>query len=244
MSSLRRLLACALALGALLLSFAAVPAWGAAPSASTATSAFATPASTTVGPVQMTVPGFGSGADNIAYQEAFISAYHMAATYGYPQSQCPVTFGPVQLTLWPSGYAEWALELTCYGDPPQWPQSTYDLTRYWDQANNDHRSTMWIAPAGATVEGVLGRLYSAGSTPGTHPLYMCKVGKDTFTSPDVNCEGTSYMTRLGWIYSAKPSGVSTRPLFRCRTATGEHFDSMQSDCEGQTVDGPLGYALT
>lgn len=236
MGSLRRLAAYALALGAMLVSLVAVPAWGAAPAPS------ATPATAAVGPVQMTMPGFGSGANNIAYQMAFVSAYNMAATYGYPQSQCPVTFGPVQLTLWPNGYAEWALEVTCHGDPPQWPHPTYDLTRYWDQHNSDHRSTMWIAPTGSTVEGVLGKLYSS-ATPGTHPLYMCKVGKDTFTSSDVNCEGKSYVTRLGWIYSAKPSGVSTRPIFRCRTTTGEHFDSVEANCEGQAVDGPLGYAL-
>ncbi|MFR9797717.1 hypothetical protein ACL02U_17690 [Streptomyces sp. MS06] len=241
MNLFRRTAASVLATGALL--FAAVQPSHAAP-AESGTAAAATPAAATatqVGPVRITVQGFGSGPDNVAYQLAFATAYHQAAQYGFSSGQCRVTFGPVHLLYLPSGFGQWALELTCSGEPAV-TSSTRDLTRYND--GTDHRSTTWNVPSRFNKEGVLGKLLMKPAS-GTRPLYMCQVGKDTFTSMDVNCEGQKYLTRLGWIYRTKPSGVSTRPIKRCTVlGSGEHFDSVNMQCEGQHQEGILGYALT
>ncbi|MEV6794935.1 hypothetical protein AB0M87_23765 [Streptomyces sp. NPDC051320] len=59
------------------------------------------------------------------------------------------------------------------------------------------------------------------------------------------CEGQTYVTRLGLIYSAKPAGVQTELVRRCRTnGPLEHFDSNSKTCEGQDSEGILGYALS
>ncbi|WP_052319003.1 hypothetical protein [Streptomyces pluripotens] len=242
MSLFRRITGSLLATGALLFA-GALPAHAAPADTGTAAGAtLATATATRVGPVRITVQGFGSGPDNIAYQMAFATAYGQAGRYGFSSGQCRVTFGPVHLLELPSGYGEWALELTCAGEPAV-KSATRDLTRYND-GKTDHRSTTWNVPSAFKEEGVLGKLYMK-PVAGTRPLYMCQVGKDTFTSQDVNCEGQRYVTRLGWIYASKPSGVSTRPIRRCTVlGSGEHFDSINMQCEGQHQEGILGYALT
>lgn len=249
MALLRRLAGCLLAVGAFA-SLAAAPAGAAAPrpsavpATSAAPGASVTPADTAVGPVRVNVPGYGNGPGNVAYQYALNNAYGMAEqTYGYAASQCPVTWGPALITQLPSGYTEYAVVLTCTGWPPKWTAPAYTLTRYWN-GSSDHMSTLFGAPLNYSSEGPLGKLYATGSTAGTHPLYMCQVGKDTFTSLDVNCEGQSYVTRLGWIYNAPPSGLTTQAVHRCRIrSNGEHFDSLDAGCEGQIVETVLGYAL-
>jgi hypothetical protein len=45
------------------------------------------------------------------------------------------------------------------------------------------------------------------------------------------------------IYNCRTSGVLSTPVYRCRIGS-DHFDSLQSNCEGQTVESTLGYALT
>jgi hypothetical protein len=227
-----------LAAGALLLA-GVVPASASAP-APDRQAAAATAAA--VGPVQLVIPGFGSGRDNVAYQMAFATAYNQAASYGFSSGQCQVTLGPLHLLELPSGFGEWGLEITCKGEPAV-TSSTRNLTRYND-GKTDHRTTTWNVPPAFTQESVLGKLYMAPHA-GTSPLYMCQIGKDTFTSRQADCEGQKYLTRLGWIYAAKPSGVSTRPIRRCRVlGSYEHFDSVDMSCEGQDKEGVLGYVLT
>lgn len=234
MNLIRRIAGVALVVGALFLGGMA-PASANAPAAAPAAAA-------AVGPVQLTIPGFGSGPDNVAYQMAFTTAYNQAASYGFSSGQCSVTFGPVHLLELPSGFGEWGLEITCKGEPAV-TAATRNFTRYND-GKTDHRTTTWNVPTAFVQEAVIGKLYMAPRA-GTRPLYMCQVNKDTFTSMDVACEGQKYVTRLGWIYIAKPSGVSTRPIKRCTVlSSGEHFDSIDMNCEGQHPEGILGYALT
>lgn len=198
-------------------------------------------ATTAVGPVSLKFMGFGSGADNIAYSYAFQTAYGQAANMGFASNQCRVIAGPFRLLQLPSGYTEWSVEIRCTGEPTV-KTPTRDLVRY---LGGEHMSTTWnvLPSAGYHVEGSLGRLYTT-PVAGTRPLYMCQIGKDTFTSSDVNCEGQTYVTRLGWIYSAKPANVQTKLIRRCRTnGPLEHFDSNANNCEGQDAEGILGYAL-
>mgnify|MGYP003512513390 FL=1 len=76
----------------------------------------------------------------------------------------------------------------------------------------------------------------ASQAGGTVPIYSCYIGGDEFTSLNATCEGQRVNRLLGYIYTAQPSGVVTRAIYRCITASGEHFDSPQSNCEGQRLE--------
>jgi hypothetical protein len=160
----RRFAGIALAAGALLLA-GVVPASASAP-APDRQAAAATAAA--VGPVQLVIPGFGSGPDNVAYQMAFTTAYNQAASYGFSSGQCQVTLGPLHLLELPSGFGEWGLEITCKGEPAV-TSSTRNLTRYND-GKTDHRTTTWNVPSGFSQEAVLGKLYgpALGHQPAVH----------------------------------------------------------------------------
>lgn len=225
MGLLRRIASSALLVGALL--------------AATITPSAA--ATTAVGPVDLKFIGIGSGPDNLAYGYAFDSAYYQASGMGFASSQCRVIAGPYHMLQLPSGFGQWGVEIRCTGEP-RVTAPTRGLVRY---LGSEHMSTTWnvLEAGGYHSEGSLGRLYTT-PVAGTRPLYMCQNAKDTFTSPDVNCEGKTYVTRLGWIYSAKPANVQTKLVRRCRTnGPLEHFDSNSNTCEGQDAEGILGYAL-
>jgi hypothetical protein len=101
--------------------------------------------------------------------------------------------------------------------------------------------------SGYSAEGTLGFALSTEVDGATTPLYECLVGGwDYMTSVFSNCEGTTMIGRLGYIFPASdsgtPYGLSEVQLFRCR-AGADHFDSTSSDCEGQKVDGSLGYLV-
>ncbi|GAA4465731.1 hypothetical protein GCM10023170_075570 [Phytohabitans houttuyneae] len=114
------------------------------------------------------------------------------------------------------------------------------LTRYFD--GTDHNTTTAGVPAGHQPEWTLGML-SLVSQPGTLPLYSCQNGSDTFLARDAACEGKQVVRHLGYIYTAPPAGWPSIELFRCMTATGEHFDSISATCEGKTVERSLGHLV-
>ena len=113
----------------------------------------------------------------------------------------------------------------------------------------DHRtvaatSGIWdrftAIPAGYRFETPLGGLVPVG-TAGTRPMFGClRNDVDAFTSVDPACEGTTRLGELGASYVDQPTGVTTMPLYRC-AVNGQRFDSNSATCEGQTVDGLLGY---
>jgi eukaryotic-like serine/threonine-protein kinase len=123
--------------------------------------------------------------------------------------------------------------------PPLPP--TVPLIRYNNGA--DHTLLTGAAPPGYWQEAVLGSAYQTGNVPGTHPLYACLAGSDSFTSVVANCEGQQVAGVLGWIYDSAPSTSATNPLIRCNTGRGDHFVSVDPACEGLAVEGPLGYAI-
>ena len=72
------------------------------------------------------------------------------------------------------------------------------------------------------------------------------VGAGHFSTISSLCEGTGNVPlRLeGWLFtSPPPSPLIGTAVYRCRAGI-DHFDSTASGCEGQLVDGLLGYALT
>ena len=118
---------------------------------------------------------------------------------------------------------------------------TGDLARY---NGPEHVSLTWGAPANYHLEMTLGRVYKI-PVAGTHPIYLCRIGGDNFTSTQSGCEGQTGIGLLGFLYDS-PSAASlpTIPVVRCSTwASGEHFDSNDPGCEGQHIEYTLGYAI-
>jgi hypothetical protein len=98
------------------------------------------------------------------------------------------------------------------------------------------------APPGYRFEKSLGMMLTS-ARPGTQRAYSCLDGEtDTFTSTDPSCEGKTKLGDLGWVYTQKPAGVATVPLYRC-LHNGERFDTYLADCEGQPVDRLIGHVL-
>ncbi|WP_051102467.1 serine/threonine-protein kinase [Parafrankia elaeagni] len=116
------------------------------------------------------------------------------------------------------------------------------LVRYYNGA--DHTALTGPAPGGYWAESVLGSVYQSGDVPGTHPLYACWIGANSFTSGSPDCEGQQVAGVLGWVYASQPSAPATRAIVRCRTGSGDHFVSPDGACEGQIVEGLQGYVLT
>jgi hypothetical protein len=48
---------------------------------------------------------------------------------------------------------------------------------------------------------------------------------------------------MGWLWAQAPDTMPSTPVYRCRLGN-DRFDSRLANCEGQTVEGLLGYALT
>ncbi len=119
------------------------------------------------------------------------------------------------------------------------PPVKLTLNRY--RAGADHASGT-SAPAGYALEGALGTVNTVSGA-GTHPIYQCRVGGwDYMTSLSPTCEGTTVVGVIGYLYDSPPSAAN-HPIRRCRVAgNGNHFDSPTSNCEGQIVEGILGYS--
>ena len=162
------------------------------------------------------------------------------------QQSVPVTRQLFRCTVSANGEHFDSIDAACEGQHVEyslgWILAQSSLTRWYNGA--DHFSIIGAAPGNDFgVERTFGDLLTV-QVPGSHPLFACKVGGDTFTSPLANCEGQTGITLLGFAYDAPTTGPITRPVWRCATASnGEHFDSWNSNCEGQVVEQLLGYVL-
>jgi hypothetical protein len=82
--------------------------------------------------------------------------------------------------------------------------------------------------------------------PGTVPFYTCWDGSsvDLFLWPDEGCDGrTSRASGEGYLFSPQaPQPAGTVAVYRCATST-DRFASTDPGCEGEQVQGLLGYAL-
>ncbi|MEU0932955.1 LamG-like jellyroll fold domain-containing protein [Embleya sp. NPDC005971] len=88
-----------------------------------------------------------------------------------------------------------------------------------------------LAPPGSHLEYELG-WYAPEGAAGTRVLYSCLLGDDQFTSVDPRCEGHRLLGALGSIHAEAPGDEPVIDLYRCRTAGGEHYDSVHDDCDG------------
>ncbi len=126
------------------------------------------------------------------------------------------------------------------GSGPSAP-STVDVVRYFN--GRDHLTSTTGAPTGYTREGSLGRAYTT-QLPGTHPLYRCRVNTDYFTSYDSACEGRVPLGLLAYFLDGASGTQPSAPVYRCLVrSSGDHMESGDPNCEGQTSEGSLGYTL-
>lgn len=122
------------------------------------------------------------------------------------------------------------------------------LTRYNHPEGPHFSGTSNVdVPPGFSAEGVFGSL-AAAPEQGARKLYACTLANrdgDWFSSIDQSggCEGQRAIGLLGYIFAAAPEGVSSLPLYRCN-AGDSHFDSLNSNCEGETRELLLGYLIT
>ena len=111
------------------------------------------------------------------------------------------------------------------------------LSRY-HSAVRGHWASSRLTPSGFTYESSWRLLREPAA--GTHMLYECAVGFHNLISLDPGCEGLEPRGPVGYAYDAQAAG--TIPLYRCSIGGGaDHFISSSATCEGQSVDGPLGF---
>jgi hypothetical protein len=141
-------------------------------------------------------------------------------------------------------WAVWALANRFDLDPPDLDCGFEDLpyTRLTRSSHptRGHWASSRVAPAGFTAEAAwhLERDPQAG----TVPLFECAHLQHNLLSLDLGCEGLQPLGPVGHLYAAP--GVGTVALYRCRIGTGsDHLVSPEPDCEGQTFESLLGYAL-
>ncbi len=113
------------------------------------------------------------------------------------------------------------------------------LTRSFDPSRG-HWTSSRIAPSGFTTEGTWHLLRD--QAPGTVALYECVAATHNLITLAEDCEGQQPMGPVGYIYTCEQAGAVE--LYRCTVgASTDSFVSPSSTCEGQTVEGVLGWAL-
>lgn len=83
--------------------------------------------------------------------------------------------------------------------------------------------------------------------PGTRELYACKIGTagDYMTAVNFDCDGHQRLGSLGYIFVNPPAEGHVIPLYRCTRDNGtRHFDALDKSCEGEHLDGQLGWVLS
>jgi len=104
----------------------------------------------------------------------------------------------------------------------------------------DHTASTVRVAADYLAEHPLGQVAKHGGE-GRAELWSCLDGTDSFLSTDSACEDETVVRRVGWIWTAHPSDLASRELFRCRASWGDLFESTSPRCEGQTVVRSLGF---
>lgn len=146
-------------------------------------------------------------------------------------------------TLKPA-WSVWALSNRIDLEPPQLSCGFEDLPyvrlRRGYSSERGHWASTRLLPPGFSEERSW--LLLRNEEPGTILLFECEVGGHNFLTDLPGCEGQQPMGPVGYVYEAEEP--DTVPLFRCRIGGGrDHFVSSHAECEGQTVERLLGWAL-
>jgi hypothetical protein len=157
----------------------------------------------------------------------------------FPNLEAYFARGTNDVTTWDLSY------VIQYAQP-----STVPFQRYYDPNTapiGDHWVTTGAVTSGYYLEANMAYLFMAPQS-GTAPLYSCLAIYDHFVSGWSFCEGWTTLGMNGWIYTTKPTGVSTVALYRCLINISgkgtDHFVSIDPKCEGWKTEALLGYAKT
>ncbi len=129
-----------------------------------------------------------------------------------------------------------------------WPSCGFEYLPYVKMTRGVKGNMHWITtrqmPSGFTAEKSWKILRE--EAPDTQLVFECRVGgmagNHTMISTDPNCENQFSMGPMGYVYKSKVSGSSE--IYRCyNSSTGSHFVSSESNCEGATTEGLIGYAI-
>jgi hypothetical protein len=114
-----------------------------------------------------------------------------------------------------------------------------------DPGEGDHFTTTGLPGPAYRFDSNLGFL-AGRQLPGTAPLSSCTAGRDQFLSRDSTCGGAKLLGTLGYAYAAKPAGIPTRAIYRCRTAAGELTASYDPGCgdPASASEGSLGLTIS
>ncbi|MEV6240993.1 serine/threonine-protein kinase [Lentzea sp. NPDC051838] len=139
-------------------------------------------------------------------------------------------------------------QTTQVAQPPQKPKrKTKALTRWNDGKWYFTTSDGFAKPAQFNaLDGPAGWV-AAEQEPGTRELYACKIGTagDYMTAVNFDCDGHQRLGSLGYIFVNKPAEGAVIALYRCTRDNGtRHFDALDSSCEGEHLDGQLGWVLS
>jgi len=132
---------------------------------------------------------------------------------------------------------------------PEQAVLAYDNLVHLNRFNGGTHIARVGSVAGMRFEATMGQIFLPGKTSpptGTSPIYSCALPLGDMTSGSATCEGTGVTgVLLGHIWRTAanvPADVPVRAVYRCYVqATGDHFLSHGSTCEGQRVDLLLGY---
>ncbi len=113
-----------------------------------------------------------------------------------------------------------------------------------DQVIDVHWTSSRLPPSGYEVQQAWHLLRD--EAPDTTLLYECLdeslLGDYTFLTESIACDGRQNLGPVGYIWNQQVS--DSVPLYSCTTTSGwDRFVSTSSSCDGQTLDGLLGYAL-
>ena len=116
-----------------------------------------------------------------------------------------------------------------------------ELNRYVNADMTDHWTTTMPVSSEYTLEAPLGKI-AANSIPDTMPVFDCDLNGNHLASLYSSCENGISGGVMGYIWES--GGNNRIPIYRCFTSNSvgtDHFLSVDTQCEGQQVEGILGY---
>ncbi len=130
-----------------------------------------------------------------------------------------------------------------------WPKCGFELLPYVEMMRGSNGSMHWVTtrqlPPGFNKEQSW-KILRDKPKEDSVLVYECRVGgasgNHAMISPAANCENQFSMGPMGYLYTSQQPGTSA--VYRCYVpGNGSHFISSDANCEGQTKESLVGYAI-